>query len=393
MSFRSDRWMLPDGIEEMLPPQAARIQRLRRELLDTFRVWGYDYVIPPMVEFVDSLLTGTGREIDLRTCKVTDQLTGKLMGIRADITPQVARIDAHSMKREGVNRLCYSGHVMHAKPRGPLASRIPIQAGVEIFGESSVEADIEVLSLLADVLSASGLRDLHINLAEVSVFRELARAAGLSSVQEAECRELIRNRRVTELAEWLPANVDKESHQAAFNLLPELLGGEEVLDMFCGQLAGIIDCEAVAADLRACYRALKQRFPDISVSIDLSELRGYSYHTGIVFAAYTPSSGHSLAAGGRYDHVGESFGRARPATGFVTNVSAVASVLAGYADDEGQAEECIADGVFVPASSSQSPRAFERAQALRKKGERVVFGFSGQENPQPYQACSRKLDS
>ena len=175
-----DRWLLPDGIEEVLPEEASRVEGLRRRLVDLFQSWGYDYVIPPMVEFIDSLLTGSGEDAYLDTFKITDQLSGKTMGIRADITPQAARMDAHSLQREGLNRLCYAGHVMYTKPKGPLASRTPIQVGVELFGESGLDADIEVISLLLETLEAAGLPDLYIDIGHVGVYRALIEEAGSS---------------------------------------------------------------------------------------------------------------------------------------------------------------------------------------------------------------------
>lgn len=386
---RSDRWMLPDGIEEMLPERAACIQALRRTLLDQFRAWGYDYVIPPMVEFVESLLTGTGRDsdLDLRTSKLTDQLTGKLMGVRADITPQVARIDAHSMQCEGVNRLCYSGHVMHARPRSPLASRIPIQAGVEIFGEPSVAADIEVTSLMADSLQRAGIHDLHIDLAQVNVFRSLVHAAKLNQNDETVLRELVRNRRVSELHDWLSGSSLSPALTRSFSALPEMIGGIEVLDRAAAVFDGVIDFASIQGNLEACYNTLNKRFEGISISFDLSELRGYSYHTGIVFGAYTGSAGHSIASGGRYDKVGESFGRARPATGFVINVSA----LAGALDDKDYLSAKTAESVFVPASVAKIENIWPRISELRQANRRVVVGLTGQDKAEPHQRCTHAM--
>ena len=389
VSLRSERWMLPDGIEEMLPEQAMRIQSLRRSILDLFRVWGYDYVIPPMVEFIDSLLTGTGDETDLRTCKLTDQLTGKTMGVRADITPQVARIDAHSMQRNGVNRLCYSGHVMHARPRGPLASRLPVQAGVEIFGDDSIDADIEVLSLLASSLIDSGVKDLHIDLAQVTVFRSLVKHASLSDQDEVLLRELVRNRRVAELQGWLDERDLNADIKAAFTALPTFIGGIETLSRARPILSKVIEFDPIEKDLTLCYHTLVSRFPELSLSIDLSELRGYSYHTGIVFGAYTGSVGHSLASGGRYDKVGECFGRARPATGFVINVSALAKSLAST--DENQPSR--SDAVFVPAAIAKSEGNYQLIKALRQAGRRVVVGLSEQEQPESYQNCTEVMEA
>ena len=189
-----DRWLLPDGVDEVLPEQALVVERLRRELLDLYHRWGYDLVIPPMVEFTESLLSGSGSDLDLMTFRVTDQVSGRMMGIRADITPQTARMDAHSLRREGPNRLCYAGTVLHTRPRGPLESRTPISLGVELFGEATLSADIEVIELFLQTLKSSGVDNVHLDLGHVDIFRGILAVANLDSDQESQLFELLQRK-------------------------------------------------------------------------------------------------------------------------------------------------------------------------------------------------------
>ncbi len=219
-----DRWLLPDGIEEILPSQANQIEQLRRNLLNLFTAWGFDYVIPPMVEFTDSLLTGSGRDIELLTFKLTDQLSGKTMGIRADITPQAARMDAHSLRREGVNRLCYAGHVIHTKPKTPLSSRTPLMTGVELFGEASLDADIEIISLLLQSLNEIQLEKQYVDIGHVGVFRALAEASELNEEQEDALFNLLQVKSLSEINTWLDKNVSSEEAKHWFSQLPKLSG-------------------------------------------------------------------------------------------------------------------------------------------------------------------------
>lgn len=381
MSF-ADRWMLPDGVEEILPDEAERIEHLRRRLLNLFHCWGYDLVIPPMVEFTDSLLIGLGSDVDLLTYRVTDQLSGRSMGIRADITPQTARMDAHSFKRPGCNRLCYAGHVLHTKPKNPLATRSPIQIGVELYGESGLQADIEVISLLLETLQAAGLPRLHIDLGHVEIYRSLVRHAGMSEELEHHFFGLLQRKATAEIEHWVAQNILQKDLADLFLALPNLSGGADVLarakQLFSGTVNEVADA---LAELEKIASVISQRYPDAELYFDLSELRGYHYHTGIVFAAYIPGYGNAIANGGRYDHIGEVFGRARPATGFAADLTALNRLI----DDR----ENLEPGIFTQFEGDALH--WENIQTLRAQGERVVCVFTDKDINFQELNCDRQL--
>lgn len=364
----ADRWLLPDGVEEILPADAERIEQLRRQLLDLYSRWGYDLVIPPLVEYTDSLLIGLGRDVDLLTFKVTDQLSGRTMGIRADITPQTARMDAHSFKRQGPNRLCYAGHVVHTKPKNPLATRTPIQAGVELYGEAGPAADVEVISLLLESLQTAGLPKLHIDLGHVGIYRALASDAGLDNAQEETFFDLLQRKAAVEIKAWVAEHIADPKMAAVLLELPALAGDCAVLDTARQRFAGLSDKAIAAVDeLSAVADAVAQRYPQAELYFDLSELRGYHYLTGVVFAAFAPGYGNAVASGGRYDHIGEVFGRARPATGFAVDITAINSL--------GVVAESVGKGIYAPAATEQDQ--WQAIQDLRAQGERVVCGLEG----------------
>ncbi len=303
------RWLLPEYIEDILPAEAARIEQLRRKILDLFFKHDYELVMPPLLEYMDSLLTGTGRDLELRTFKVVDQLSGRMMGLRADITPQVARIDAHLLNRKGVTRLCYCGSVLHTRPASPGATREPIQIGAELYGDAGVEADLEILRLLCNALQLARVRSARIAIGHVAVFRSLARAAQAGPELEAQLFEALQRKDVPELRNLSRALEAKI--RTAILLLPELYGGAEVLAAAEKELPRIAGITGALATLRKLARACK-----LPLSFDLAELRGYHYHSGVVLDAYCDGVTGAVARGGRYDEVGKAFGRARPATGF-----------------------------------------------------------------------------
>jgi ATP phosphoribosyltransferase regulatory subunit len=303
------RWILPEYIEDILPAEAMRIEALRRKILDLFFANQYELVMPPMVEYVDSLLTGTGHDLELRTFKVVDQLSGRMMGIRADITPQVARIDAHLLNRKGVTRLCYCGSVLHTRPASPAATREPIQIGAELYGEAGVEADLEVLELLCQALGAAGARNARVDIGHVAVFRSLARAAEVTPELEAALFSALQAKDIPALGA-LTGKLDAKTRDALL-LLPQLYGGAEVLDQAEKKLPKLAELTRALATLRRLAKACK-----IPAGFDLAELRGYHYHSGVVLDAYCDGVTGPVARGGRYDEVGKAFGRARPATGF-----------------------------------------------------------------------------
>ncbi len=361
----ADRWLLPDGVKEILPPQAQQVEAARRRLLDLYDSWGYELVMTPLIEHLDSLLIGVGRDLDLNTFKVTDQLTGRMLGIRSDITQQVARIDAHRLHHQGPVRLCYCSTVLHTLPANPLASRNPLQVGAELFGHSGIASDVEIISLMVETLTAMAVKqDLSLDLGHVGIYRGLMREAGLSEAQETEYFELLQRKDQPEIERFLaavelPAAVIE--HLAA---LPTLNGGREVIARARQRFAGVEDSILEALDyLDALADQLEQRYPALDLYFDLSELRGYNYHTGVVFAAYTPTYGQPVAKGGRYDKIGRDFGRARPATGFSADLKTLVELSSRVG---GQVRRSI----LAPASND--PALLGVVADLRAQGERVV---------------------
>ncbi|MBC53214.1 MAG: ATP phosphoribosyltransferase regulatory subunit [Gammaproteobacteria bacterium] len=324
---RADRWLLPEGVEEVLPPQAHRLETLRREILDLYQGWGYQLVITPMIEYLDSLLVGSSHDLDLHTFKITDQLSGRMMGVRADITPQVARIDARNLHRAGPARLCYADSVLHTRPQGLLSSRVPIKIGAELFGHGGVACDIELILLMTETLRLAGIRPIHVVLGHVGIFRGLVAAAGISTEAETELFDLVQRKAHAETDSWLDANIGEQSIRELLRGLSQLSGGAEVMAqakaMLASAPAGVRDA---LLELQQISDALSQRIGDVSLGYDLSELRGYQYHTGTVFAAYTPAHGRAVAKGGRYDEIGKVFGRARPASGFDADLKILAQL-------------------------------------------------------------------
>ncbi|MCK6409000.1 ATP phosphoribosyltransferase regulatory subunit [Thauera sp.] len=369
------RWVLPDHIQDALPSDAHRLESLRRRLLDAFRVRGYQLVMPPLLEYLDSLTTGAGQDLKLRTFKLVDQLSGRTMGVRADMTPQVTRIDAHLLNRRGVSRLCYCGSVLHTLPSTLTATREPLQLGAELYGHAGLEADVEILRLLAEVLRLAEVPASRIDIGHVGLFHALAGRAGLVPGREEELFDLLQAKDVPELRRVLADVV--EPVRSALLALPELYGGPEVLDEAAARLPQDAEIAGPLAELRRLALALG----DLPISFDLADLRGYHYHSGVVFAAYGAESPAALALGGRYDRVGEAFGRARPATGFSLDLRelawhlpapamAAAAVLAPLADDAGLADEIA---------------------ALRARGEIVLNALPGHEGTWNEAGCDRQL--
>jgi ATP phosphoribosyltransferase regulatory subunit len=314
------RWLLPEHIDDILPDEARRIELLRRAVLDLFFKYEYQLVIPPLIEFTDSLLTGTGHDLDLRTFKLVDQLSGKMMGVRADITPQVARIDAHLLNRKGVTRLCYAGSVLHARPATPAASREPIQIGAELFGEPGIQGDLEIQALLVRALKVAGVKGVRMDVGHVAVFRALVQAAGVRHDLEVELFEALQ-RKDTPALKTLTKKLDAKTRTALL-LLPELYGDVKILAVAARKLPALKPLQAALATLRA----LAQACP-IPLSFDLAELRGYHYHSGVVFDAYCDGVAGPVARGGRYDEVGRAFGRPRAATGFSIELRDLAAAM------------------------------------------------------------------
>lgn len=371
-----DRWQLPDGVEEVLPEQALVVERLRRELLDLYRSWGYQLVIPPLMEFTESLLIGLGRDLDLLTFKMTDQISGRTLGIRADITPQVARIDAHSLAQPGVTRLCYAGSILHTRPQSLLASRSPIQLGAELYGDDSLAADVEVIGLMLATLERAGLRQITLDLGHVGVYEAVLDAAELTIEQEAEVFDALQRKSRPDLAQAL-AGLAEPTVTLITGLL-DLHGDASVLARARAQLAvAAPEALAAVAALEAVAAAVGQRHPELAIYFDLAELRGYHYHTGMVFAAYVPGHGQALANGGRYNDVGKVFGRARPATGFATDLKSLMALFPAAGCDSGA----------ISAPVIDTPELLARVAALRAAGEVVINCLGVDPDPR----CDRQL--
>jgi ATP phosphoribosyltransferase regulatory subunit len=347
------RWLLPEGISDVLPAEARRIEELRRTLLDLYRGFGYELVFPPMIEYLDSLLTGTGRDLDLRTFKLVDQLSGRQLGLRADITPQVARIDAHILNRPGVVRLCYAGSVLHTRPAHPLATREPMQVGAELYGHAGLSADAEVQTLAVQSLRRSDVNHVFLDLAHTGIVRALLSEPPAAALSE-QILEALAGKDVPSLrlaAAALPAATTD-----ALLALTELHGGAGVIDAARKRLPRSTAIVRALDDLAW----LVERSTADEVSVDLSDLHGYRYYTGVNFAAYDERAAGALLRGGRYDDIGRAFGRARPATGFSIELRDLARL-----NGTGRF-----DAIGAPASDDAGLRA--AIDAFRASGEIVV---------------------
>ncbi|MGH8729837.1 MAG: ATP phosphoribosyltransferase regulatory subunit [Burkholderiales bacterium] len=351
-------WILPEHIEDILPPEAEKIERLRSALLGLFASHGYEQVIPPLIEFTESLLTGTGHDLDLATFKLVDQLSGRMMGLRADITPQVARIDAHLLRRSRMTRLCYAGSVVRTIPAGVSGTREMQQIGAEVYGHPGLEADMEVVKLMLDALRMTKVPDIRLDLGHVKVFRALIKRARVAPELEAEVFAAVKAKDETEislLTRDLPA-----ADRKGMITLPTLYGGIDVLDRAASELPDDPEIARALADLRRLAEC------GDAISVDLAELRGYQYHNGVVFSAF--GGDRALGYGGRYDDVGKAFGNARPATGFTIDLRELARV----APSEGRSR-------LILAPYAQDRALKIKIAELRQSGERVITAMPGEE--------------
>lgn len=366
-------WLLPEYIADVLPAEARKIEDLRRVILDNFRLYGYELIMPPMLEYLDSLLTATGQDTDLYTFRLIDQLSGRTMGIRADMTTQVARIDAHLLNRASVTRLCYAGSVLHARPSGLYATREPLQMGAEIYGHAGLEADAEVQELARVSLQLAGVSGVSLDLCHVGVLRALFSIEPGLQKHEAALFNLLETKDVPGITA-LTKGCDDVARKALL-ALPSLYGDVTVL----------AEARKVLPKLPGITKALDElqtlaEMAGAAVTLDLADIRGYQYHSGVMFAAYVPGLPNALARGGRYDHVGEAFGRARPATGFSMDLRELAQLL-----------PCAEPKKAIRAPWGNAPELRARIAQLRSGGEVVIQSMPGQADEQDEFSCDREL--
>jgi len=372
----NSNWLLPEYIQDMLPDEAWRIERMRADVLELLRLSGYQLVAPPLLEYAESLLVNGSHDMDLRTFKLVDQLSGRTLGLRADITPQVARIDAHLLNRQGVTRLCYAGSVLHTQPAGLMRTREPLQIGAELYGHSGLESDLEVQRLMLQALALLGIEGVHLDLGHVALFRALVKHAGIAKELETELFGALQGKDTPALRDLVSGL--SQSVQDALLALPQLYGGVEVI---ARARATLPDYPEVVAALNELEQAATHlQLLAHSVGIDLSDLRGYHYHSGMVFAAYHAGSHDAIALGGRYDDLGKSFGRARPATGFSMDLRQLHGLLPQQAQPK---------GILAPHCEDKALQ--EEIAQLRAEGHAVVVDLLGDAAQRHELNCDREL--
>ena len=367
-------WVLPDHIADVLPSEARHIEELRRGLLDTARCYGYELVMPPLLEHLESLLTGTGETLDLQTFKLVDQISGRSMGLRADTTPQVARIDAHLLNRKGVTRLCYCGPVLHTRPDRPYATREPLQFGAEIYGHAGVEADLEALQLARECLRVANVHDTTIDLADVRIVRSLLAGVVLSAESLNQIHAALAAKDAGELAS-LTRDFPADSREGLLALL-QLYGDQSVLVEAQKALKRISGLPELLSNLKR----MADRLEGATVTFDLADLRGYAYYSGARFAIYAHGASDALVRGGRYDEVGAVFGRNRPAAGFSLDIKQIVSVVTPRA---------LKAAIRAPWGEAMDVNA--AIAQLRSAGETVVCVLPGHESEVDEFHCDREL--
>ncbi len=377
-----DRWLLPEGVEEILPAEARRAEVLRRGLLDLFDAWGYELVMPPLIEYLESLLTGAGQELDIQTFKLTDQMTGRLMGVRPDMTPQAARIDAHYLKRSAPARLCYAGSVLRTRPDGFGGSREPLQFGAELFGYAGPQADAEILSLMIAALRLADIREAHVDLGHVGVFRGLAQQAKLGAELETDLFDALQRKARNDVEALLAGGGVPAASKSMIAGLLDLCGDRETLARAREQLRGAPEPVMRAlAELQATADLAMQQPDAPTFYFDLAELSGYHYYTGVVFSAFVPGYGRAVARGGRYDGIGRAFGRDRAATGFGADLRQWLRLTS--------ASVAAPAGILAPDGGDASLPA--EVARLRAEGSRVVMRLAGDKSSAADFGCDREL--
>lgn len=383
-------WLLPDGINEALPNDAQSLESLRRKLLDLYACWGYQLVMPPLVEFIESLSVGTASELDLQTFKLTDQASGRLMGVRADITPQVARIDAHRMRVDHPNRLCYAGSVLHTRSNHVNGgSRSPIQVGAELFGHSGIDSDFEVISLAIETMQHCQINnhtnDIVLDLGHVGVFSRVSKQLGFSVQDEHVFSDMLSRKSVPEIEQWLALKEFSPRATEILRKLPELNGSVDILadakSLFSTMSSEI---QETLTYLQKLSSQLLAHFPTLTIHLDLAELRGYSYHTGVVFQLYSSGIKREIIRGGRYDGIGKMFGNARPATGFSTDLR----LLSRLSCDE----ENLSYINKIAAPTEYDPLLMKLINDLRHDGQVVIRQLEAKDQVRSSQIqCNKEI--
>jgi ATP phosphoribosyltransferase regulatory subunit len=367
-------WVLPDYIADVLPSEARHIEEIRRDLLDMARCYGYELVMPPLLEHLESLLSGTGEALDLQTFKLVDQLSGRMMGLRADSTPQVARIDAHLLNRTGVTRLCYCGPVLHTRPSGPHATREPLQFGAEIYGHAGLEADLEILTLALDSLKVAQVNAIKVDMADARIVHAVLQQSSMNTAQLTQVHAALAAKDASELRN-LTRDAPKSLSQALQDLV-QLYGDAQVLD----EAQRVLPDVPAIRDALTHLKWLASHIEGASVSFDLADLRGYAYYSGARFSMYAPGASDALARGGRYDEVGSVFGRKRPAVGFSLDIKSVVGVAASRP---------LRAAIRAPWGEATELRSV--VAGLRKQGETVVCVLPGHESEVDEFHCDREL--
>ncbi len=371
-------WLLPEHIADVLPAQARRVEELRRTLLDRARGYGFELVMPPLLEHLESLLSGTGLELDLKTFKLVDQLSGRMLGVRADTTPQAARIDAHLLNRDGVTRLCYCGPVLHTRPDGITGTREPLQFGAELFGHAGLEADLEVMELALDCLRAAHPGDLVIDLADARVLRGVLAGVPLAGPPLQEVVAALSGKDAPAL-QALTAALPEEARDGLRALL-RLYGGDEVLAAARSTLPARPMVRTALEQLQWLASHLRAAYPGLRIGFDLSDMGGYAYYSGTRFAIYGAGSSDALARGGRYDEVGAVFGRNRPAVGFSLDLKALA-----------ERASPLPAGKAIRAPWGEDAALRAAVRRLREAGETVLAVLPGHEVDAQAFECDREL--
>ena len=380
-------WRLPEGVDEVLPPDALHLEKLRRTLIDLFVSWGYSFVIPPMVEYLDALMVGAGQDLELQTIKFVDQATGRMLGMRPDITSQTARIDAHSLKTVEAQRLCYAGTVLHANPRGVSANRNPIIVGAEIFGSANLTADAEIVSLMARALKSIGIDELVVELGHIGIYRALVDALKIDAELEAELFKAVQMKSSADIELLLAGVEGKVSIKDCLLELPDMMGGAEVFETESLSKASLPALDVALQRLQTLaalvLRGSSSKNEQVNLRFDLGELTGYGYHTGVVFTAYTATHGQAVAKGGRYDGIGKAFGETRSATGFDLDLKALPKKLPTNTSEKVWV-------AFNPAiSGKRLETLMNKVDLLRFSGRVVVFGL--EESELPVSGCEAEL--